>query len=69
MKIRQAQKRRVKLAKLRKKYQAAKNESEKDLILAKVFKIATWLTKEEFLKPVKEAKKAEKKKEEKEKLA
>jgi hypothetical protein len=57
MKIKQAQKRRFKLAKLRKKYIEAKNESEKDLVLTKVFKIVPWLTKKEFLAKIKNVEK------------
>ena len=59
MKIKQAQKRRAKLAKLRKLYKEGKKD--KDKILEKVFKIAPWLTKEEFLTSVKVAKKSAKK--------
>jgi hypothetical protein len=62
MKIRQAQKRRAKLARLRKKYQAAVMDSDKERILEKVFKIAPYLSKEEFLKPIKEKKEMEKEK-------
>ena len=51
MKIKQAQKRRTKLAKLRQLYNEGKKD--KDKILEKVFKIAPWLNKEEFLKPIK----------------
>ena len=53
MKIRQAQLRGAKLVKLRKKYVLAKNESEKELILGKVFKIAPHLAEKDFLKTVK----------------
>jgi len=56
MKIKQAQVRHAKLKKLRKKYVLAKNESEKELIWEKVSKVAPWLTKEEFLKAVKDNK-------------
>lgn len=50
MKIKQAQKRAKKLAKLRQLYLRAKTEQEKEKVLEKVFKIAPWLSREEFLK-------------------
>lgn len=53
MKIRQAQKRAKKLAKLRQLYIKTTDKKEKEKILEKVFKIAPWLTEEEFLKPLK----------------
>ena len=56
MKIKQAQKRRGKLAKLRQLYKEGKKD--KDKILEKVFKIAPWLNKEEFLKPSQASKNA-----------
>ena len=58
MKIRQKQKRQQKLAKLRQEYAAAKNDRQKEKALKKVFKIAPWLTKESFLKPIKNKKKS-----------
>ncbi len=57
MKIRQAQKRRAKLAKLRKEYNEASFEGDKEKIWDKVFKIAPWLSKGVFLSPVKKIKK------------
>lgn len=53
MTIRIKQKRRKKLAKLRQAYIEAKNKEEKEKVLEKVFQIAPWLTKEEFLSPLK----------------
>ena len=52
--IRQRQKRREKLRKLREKYTKARSEKERETVLEKVFKIAPWLSKEEFLEPVKD---------------
>jgi hypothetical protein len=57
MKIKQAQLRKSKLAKLRSKYLEAGMESDKDSIWEKAAKIAPWLTKAEFLTSVKTAKK------------
>ncbi len=57
MVIRQKQKRRAKLAQLRKLYKEGKKDKGK--ILEKVFKIAPMLSKEEFLKPTKEEKVSE----------
>lgn len=54
MKIKQAQKRRVKLGKLRQLYQEGKKDKEK--ILEKVNKIAPWLSEEEFLKSIEKTK-------------
>lgn len=51
MKIGQAQKRKTKLLILRKKYFEANMDSDKERVWQKVFKLAPWLTKEEFLKP------------------
>jgi len=51
--IKKKQKRRKKLAKLRKKYSQAKTEVEKQKILEKVNRLAPYLSKEEFLKPLK----------------
>lgn len=45
--------RKKKLAKLRQAYLVAKTKEEKEKILAKVSKIAPWLSEEEFLAPVK----------------
>ena len=42
--------RKVKLHALRTKYAATKKETEHAAILAKIAKLAPWLTKEEFLK-------------------
>ncbi|MGE4554913.1 MAG: DUF6800 family protein [Candidatus Paceibacterota bacterium] len=50
--LRQKRKRKQKLKKLREKYILAKTQEEKEKILEKVFKIAPWLTEEEFLKPL-----------------
>ncbi len=50
LKIKQAQKRAKKLAKLRHLYLEAKTPEEKEKVLEKVFKIAPWLSQEEFLK-------------------
>ncbi len=55
MQIKQAQKRRAKLAKLRKMYTEGKKD--KDKILEKVFKIAPWLSKKEFISSIKKEKK------------
>ena len=52
LKIKKAQKRAKKLARLRQLYAQAKTEQEKEKILEKLFKIAPWLSKEEFLKPL-----------------
>ena len=41
--------RRAKLAKLRAKFAAAKNDDEKSAVLVKVGKIAPWLSQEEFI--------------------
>ena len=51
-KIKKAQKRAKKLARLRQLYAQAKTEQEKEKVLEKLFKIAPWLSKEEFLKPL-----------------
>ena len=45
-------KRKEKLGKLRKKFLLAKTSQEKEQILEKVRRIAPWLSKEEFLKPL-----------------
>jgi len=52
LKIKKAQKRAKKLARLRQLYAQAKTEQEKEKVLEKLFKIAPWLSKEEFLKPL-----------------
>ena len=52
--IRRKRKRREKLRKLREKYKLAKTQNEKDKILEKVWKIAPWISKEEFLSPLKQ---------------
>ena len=62
MVIKQNQKRRVKLGKLRQKYVKTNSDMEKEKILEKVFKIASWLTKEKFLASVKKKPKKEEKK-------
>lgn len=61
MKIRQAQKRRAKLAKLR--LLLLKGILSKEKVMEKVFKIAPWLSEEEFLKTKPNLKEAEEKKE------
>ncbi|RMF86739.1 MAG: hypothetical protein D6736_14420 [Nitrospinota bacterium] len=50
--LRRRRTRRAKLAKLRRRYMAAKTEEEKAWVLQKVQKIAPWLTKEQFLAPI-----------------
>ena len=52
MVIRQSQKRKLKLKKLRQAYVRTEDNAKKEQLLAKVFKLAPWLTKEEFLQPV-----------------
>jgi len=52
--LRQRRNRKQKLKKLREKFALAKTKEEKEKILEKDFKIAPWLTEEEFLKPIKE---------------
>ena len=64
MKIRQKQKRRAKLAKLRKKYTEADFEGDKEKIWEKVLKIAPWLNKKEFLGVIKKSKTRKKEKKE-----
>lgn len=56
MKIRQKQKRSRKLKKLRQAYDESNKVTEKNQILDKVAKIAPWLSKEEFLAPLKNKK-------------
>ncbi len=51
--IRKKRKRRKKLAQLRKKYLLAKTEAERNKILEKVARLAPWLSKDEFLAPLK----------------
>jgi hypothetical protein len=53
MTIRQTQKRQAKLSKLRQKYDKASASSKKDQIIEQVLKIAPGLSKEKFLKPLK----------------
>lgn len=53
LKIKQGQKRRRELAKLRKKYSQAKTKTEKERVLEKVFRIAPFLSEKEFLAPLK----------------
>jgi hypothetical protein len=52
--IRRQRKRRQKIKKLREKYLAASNETERQAILEKVKKVSPWLSKKEFLAPLKE---------------
>jgi len=52
LKIKKAQKRAKKLARLRRLYTEAKTREEKEKVLEKVTKIAPWLSEEEFLKPL-----------------
>lgn len=47
------EKRKVKLAKLRQRYSAAESEVEKEKILEKARQLAPWLSREEFLAPIK----------------
>jgi len=54
LKIKQTQKRAKKLARLRQLYAKAKTEQEKEKVLENLFKIAPWLSKEEFLKPLRQ---------------
>ena len=54
--IKQRHKRKIKLKKLRLLYLEAKTEQEKEKILEKARRISPYLSKEEFLKPIKEAK-------------
>ncbi|MFC1710982.1 DUF6800 family protein [Patescibacteria group bacterium] len=61
MTIRQKQKRRQKLAKLRSVYVKSDSSSKKEQILEKVLKIAPKLSPEEFLKSLKPEKTEEKK--------
>ena len=44
--------RRAKLGNLRKKYAAARTEAEKNTVLAKVIRVAPWLSAEQFLAPI-----------------
>ncbi|MGB9911293.1 MAG: hypothetical protein ACPLKP_01670 [Microgenomates group bacterium] len=55
MKIKQSHKRAKKLAKLRQLYIKAQSKEEKEKIWEKAFKIAPWLSLEEFLKPLQKA--------------
>ncbi len=52
LKIKKAQKRTKKLARLRRLYAEARTREEKEKVLEKVEKIAPWLSEEEFLKPL-----------------
>ena len=54
--IKKKRKRREKLKKLRGLYSQAKGEKEKEKIFEKALKISPWLTKEEFLAPLKKKK-------------
>lgn len=53
MKIQQKQKRQEKLGKLRQEYVKNASKTARKRILDKVYKLAPWLTKEQFLEPVK----------------
>jgi len=53
MAIAQKRKKQAKLKKLRQKFLAAKTSEEKSSVLEKVYRFAPWLTKKEFLAPVK----------------
>ena len=55
LQIRIRRKRKQKLKKLRQKYAEAQTISEKERILEKVKRIAPWLSREEFLAPLKKA--------------
>lgn len=55
-KIKKNHRRSKKLFKLRQKYQKAKTKGERQRVLEKVFKIAPWLSEEEFLSSVKQTK-------------
>ena len=44
--------RRAKLGNLRRKYAASRTEEEKKTVLAKVIRIAPWLSAEQFLAPI-----------------
>ena len=57
--IRKKRKRKEKLRKLREKYKLAKTQDEKDKILEKVWKIAPWISREEFLNSIKQEEKEE----------
>lgn len=51
-KIKKKQQRQWKLSVLRAKYKAARSEPEKAAVLAKVSRVARWLTAQEFLAPL-----------------
>ena len=44
--------RRAKLGSLRKKYVASRTEDEKKTILAKVIRVAPWLSQDQFVAPI-----------------
>lgn len=62
MSIRQNQKRKEKLSKLRVKYVKADNQSEKDQVWEKVHKLSPEITRDEFEKPIETAEKEAKEK-------
>ena len=51
--INQKRRRRLKLARLRKLYQATSSPAERDRLWQKVSKLAPWLIKDEFIKSIK----------------
>jgi len=55
--ISQERKRRLKLKKLRQKYLSAKGLMDKEKIIEKAQRLAPWLTKENFLRPIESRKK------------
>lgn len=57
LKIKQRQKRKKELARLREKYSQSKGKSDKEKALEKLSKLAPYLAKEDFLAPLKSSKK------------
>jgi hypothetical protein len=53
--IDQRRRRREKINKLRKRYAAARSESERNALIAKVRQVSPQISTEEFLKPLREA--------------
>lgn len=51
--IRRRRTRKAKVAALRQKYQATTSKTDKQAILAKLVKVAPWLSEEQFLAPLK----------------
>lgn len=51
--IRRRRARKAKVAALRQKYQATTSKTDKQAILAKLVKVAPWLSEEQFLAPLK----------------